>query len=307
MRRWHAGPSVGLVILLAIAVWGVLTSPPLTGVNQSLLQTVTNDQPVTVGTWVRDNREVIEPLTAIGALIIAAVVAYVTTLLYLATRKLAVSTEDLANAAHEQFTEMGLARALTERTLDLQEKQFLLAGRQCDLAEKQHGLQREQYIAEYRPRIKIRSIGLTRPSAGDLFQSGRVLTGSLVIVNIGASDATIRQADYRFFCARDGLPMVPPLEPHQVNQLFANMLPHTIAGHESCLIPVESDGPLGEEARGILLGGPYHLYLMGAVLFSDWNLKERWMGFCQKYTTPKIAGGDGRFVPVDNPDYEYED
>jgi hypothetical protein len=222
----------------------------------------------------------------------------------MATRDLAVFTDELARGAHEQYTEMRLARALAERGLDLEEKQFLLAERQCDLAGRQHGLQREQYLAEHRPRIKIRSIGITRPPAGALFQSDRVVKGSLVIVNVGASEATLRQADYRFFCKSGGLPMAPPLQ--QVKQLFESMLPYTMSGHESCLIPIESDGPLGEEAREILVGGPAHLYVMGAVLFSDWNLKERWMGFCQKYTLPQTSAGEGRFVPVENPDYEYE-
>jgi hypothetical protein len=315
--KWRVGPCIGMLILLAVATMGAFSSPPLvvTQPNGSANQRSITPRPkdnhptlvLTIGAWASENRDTVDPLTAIGALIVAVVLAGLTGRLWGATRDLAVSTEDLAQGAHDQFMEMGLARDLTKRGLDLQEKQFLLAARECDLAENQHGLQREQYLAEHRPRIKIRSIGIERPPAGALFQSGRVIKGSLVIVNIGASDAKIREADYRFFWARSGLPMVPPLHNDQVKHFFERMLPHTMSGHESCYIEIESNGPIGDEAREILLGGPTHLYVMGAVRYSDWNLKERWMGFCQKYTLPEIISGEGRFVAVDNPDYEYED
>jgi hypothetical protein len=107
-----------------------------------------------VVTCAHENREMIEPLTAIGALIVGAMVALVTGLLWLATRKLARSTEHLSAAAYEPAKEMSLARALTEKTFGLEEKQFLLAGRRSDLEGNQHRLRREQYLAEHRPAHK---------------------------------------------------------------------------------------------------------------------------------------------------------
>jgi hypothetical protein len=259
-----------------------------------------------IGAWARDNRDAIDPLVAIGALVIAGLVAYATARLYGATRRLALTTGDLANAARQQVVEMELARALMAQRLDLQEKQFLLAGKQSDLAAKQHGLQREQYLAEHRPRIKIRSVGVRQATACAMFDSDQVVKGSLVVVNIGASEATIREANYRFFSGERGLPMVPPLEPKDVKPLFEGLLPHKMAGHESCLIPIEGNGTLGDLAFGLGFGGMTGLYVMGAIRFSDWNLQDRWMGFCQQYM-PSGDGGEGRFAPVENSDYEYED
>jgi hypothetical protein len=312
--RWRVGPIVGMLILLAIAAGGFISSPPfaVTKIEAPTKQRYIprHDQPTAffaMGAWARDNREAIEPVTAVCGLVVAIAVAVVTGLLWGATRGLAESTEDLARGAHDQFVEMGLAREQETQRLELTEKQFLLAARECDLAEKQHGLQREQYIAEYPPKIKIRSIGIDRPQAGDLFQSDRIIKGSFVIANIGASDAKIREAVYRFFWGR-GLPMVPPLQDDQVNQIFGpNLLPHTMAGHESCLITIESNELIGADAHTIIRGGGIYLYVMGAVCFYDWNLKERWMGFCQKYIDPETVGGEGRFIPVDNPNYEYQD
>jgi hypothetical protein len=304
-----------MLLLVAIAAFGVASSPPLTVPNPNTpaqqsqkSQSPEHNQPslfLAVGTWARDNREAIDPLAAICALIVAIAVAIVTGFLWGATRKLAISTDELARAAHEQSAEMRLARSLAERHFDLEERRFLLTGRECDLAEKQHGLQREMYLAEHRPRIRIRSVAITQAPAMGVFPPDRIIQGSLVIVNTGASDAVIRQADYRFFYTRDGLPIAPPLEPGQVKPLFgAIKLPHPLPGHESCWIDIGSGSPIGHDVPS---GRGGVLYIMGAVLFSDWNLKERWMGFCQEYISAKTGGGEGRFEPVKDPNYEYED
>jgi hypothetical protein len=318
MRTWFLGMSLALVLLVAVGAGGILSSPRL-----PIPEPNTNDQHHGVThdaehhdaallsatwTWLDTNEKPLGIVIAVAALLVATGAAVIGAFLWKATERLAVSTEDLAQAATGQITEMALARNLAERQLDLAEKRFLLTGRQCDLAEKQHGLQRLQYIAEHRPRIRVRSIGLARSPAGLLFQGERNVKGGLVLVNAGASDAKIRQAMYRFFWAIGDLPMVPPLQDDDpVAPLFPEY-PHTLEGHGSYFTFVESAALLtDEEAHEIRGGGPTHFYIMGAVLFSDWDLKDRWMGFCREYVAPKNAGGDGRFVPVGNPDYEYED
>jgi hypothetical protein len=317
VRLWFVGQVFALILLIAIGVSGVVSSPPPTGPQPNsatgqgqVPQHPKHEQPSpfsTIGAWARNNRETIDPLVGIGALLAAVILASVTGGLWTATRKLATSTEDLAIGAQDQVAEMRLARALAEKEFDLSEKQILLADRQCELAEKQHGLQREQYLAEHRPRIKIRSIAIARPAAGDLFQSDRRVRGSLVIVNVGAASTHIREAEYRFFWGRS-LPMAPPLGEGQAKPLFGvQELPYEMAGHESCLLPIESDDLIGPQARAIMTGGGVYLYVMGAVKFSDWNLNERWMGFCQQYIPAPLVAGEGHFVPVENPDYEYED
>src|SRR5476651_1270775 len=49
----------------------------------------------------------------------------------------------------------------TKRLWRSGKKQIALAGRQTDLAEKQHGLQREEFFATHRPRISISRIQIT--------------------------------------------------------------------------------------------------------------------------------------------------
>jgi hypothetical protein len=46
---------------------------------------------------------------------------------------------------------------------------------------------------------------------------------------------------------------------------------------------------------------------MGYIHYADINGAERFMGFCRQYDTSEGWSREGRFVPVDNPDYEYSD
>jgi hypothetical protein len=252
--------------------------------------------------WLSNNHDAIEAVSAIGAFVASAFLVVATVALWKATGRLATATEKLSEGAEQQITEMAKAT-------DLAEKQFLMAGAQADLAAKVHGLERLQYLAEHRPRMAIRSVALASSGKGGfLFHGGFAPKGSLVIVNTGASEAKVLNTEYRFFWSNTGLPMVPPLGEGQTRPLLADV-PHTMAGHESCLVAIEADNVLtADVAQSLSRGVPWKLYLMGAIHYQDADLKERWMGFCREYRAPETVGaGEGRFVPVDNPDYEYVD
>ena len=274
---------------------------------------------------VSNNHDTIEAIAAVAAVGAAVWLAIV-------TGGLSKSTNDLATAAFDQVSEMQRARELAESQLqhqgkqldlerkqldlaelqhDLTEKQFLLAGRQCDLAEKQYGLQRLQFLAEHRPRIKIRSVGLSKAPGDWPIEEAKPIVGSLVIWNDGASDAVILETQYMFLMSHQGLPMVPPLDSGQAKHLIVET-PHTLIGHGSLLVPIEwgRQGPRGAAIRT----GSEVLYLFGAIRYhggdinmADGTMRERWMGFCRRYVLPEFMGGDGRFISIDNPDYEYSD
>jgi hypothetical protein len=314
----NRGAALAFLALLALGVYAgflsISSAPqPITqtscaGENHQKGKCAIDDDPslfFKIAAWGAENDKAILALTAIDALFAATILTVVTAFLWGATSKLATATIELRDAGHEQAGEMRRANTLGEKNFDLAEKQFLLAGQECDLAGKQHGLQRLQWLAEHRPRIRIRSVAITHAPNGRLFQAGQIIKGSLVIVNAGASEATIRRTEYRFYWSGHDLPMAPPLDPEQVQPLLVTV-PHQMKGHESCLVPIESETSLGPEADSIL-GGNYGLFIMGSVLYSDWDLTERWMGFCRQYTLPKIHGSEGSFLPVDNPAYEYED
>lgn len=251
------------------------------------------------------NHDAIEAIAAIAAVGAAIWLALVTGALHTATRDLAESTEDLAKGAEDQVAEMRLARGLAEKQHELAEKQFLITCKSADNAEKQHALARLKYIAEHRPRIKVRSIGIARRERGGMFEAAEPIVGGLVIWNDGAADAVILETCYRFFITQRDLPMLPPMnEPGMVRTLIAEM-PHTLDGHGSLIVDV--GGPALGARAPYILQGIERLYLMGAIRYADWDEKERWMGFCRLYEPPERPGSDGRFVAVDNPDYEFSD
>lgn len=200
--------------------------------------------------------------------------------------------------------------AATKASQELSNKQFLLEGTRADLATKQHGLLRLQHIAANKPLLRIRGIALAPIGAsGSLFEKGEKVRGSLVVANSGATEAKIIDSGYRFFWSSDGLPMRPPLDAADVSGLLLTDDP--IVGYGSRGVQIESRYPLpidGSAIRnGSLLGNK--LYIMGFIHYADIKAAERFMGFCRCYLPPDggNSGSQGRFIPVDNADYEYSD
>lgn len=229
----------------------------------------------------------------------AAFFALITTI---STAFIALFTFTLYRATSEQGD-------LTLRAVDLAEKQFLMEGRQADLAEKQHGLARLQHIAANKPRLRIRSVSVERSVVGSapMFKRGYKLHGNLVVANIGATDAVLKESRYRFYWSGSGLPMEPPLEGETIKQLQGAMGDQIIAGFESCVYPIGSDDELSGDVQITPKGGGIKLYVMGRIRYADITGKERFVGFCREYVPPDDGNGDGHFVPVSNGDYEFED
>lgn len=198
---------------------------------------------------------------------------------------------------------------LTERMVGIQEKQMLIVGQQTDIASKQHALDRLQFISSKRPRLHVRHVIMEHPTPKakhrlPVLQATKPIKGSLVIVNVGGTGAWIVSSQYRFYWTNNELPMDPPLD--QLGPLHAETV--ELPGGSSCTFPITASDLLGPHASEIMKGRDnWRLYVMGSVEYADTNGKTRFMGFCREYKRPGLAGGDGRFSPVDNPDYEYQD
>jgi len=231
------------------------------------------------------------------------------------TEALAIFTALLAAVSTLQIWLLMRADNASRRVLNLSEKQFLLEGRQADLAEKQHGLARLQHISLNRPIIEIRSVGLANSGIGAiLFLPGFPVRGSLVIRNAGGSDAIILETEYRFFWSHHGLPMVPPLQGQPTAQtsplIAAEEIPFTLIPHASHLVSVESSEVLGGDAVTIdnaPMTQRTKLWILGSIRYADSAGNERWMGFCREYVPAEAGAGEGSFLPIRSPDYEYQD
>jgi hypothetical protein len=195
---------------------------------------------------------------------------------------------------------------LGKKQAETTERQLGIAGQQADVQLKQQQIERMQFLATHRPWLEIRNVEIKRPTDdGPIFEPNSPIIGWLVIVNTGGSSARIINTEYRFFTTNRGLPMAPPLEKGQVKPLIYDV-PHEMGPHESYRTDIEH-APLGAKLRWILFGAPDELYIMGAINYADTNSAEHWMGFCRKYVPGKVAGSDGRFAPIENSDYEYQD
>jgi hypothetical protein len=209
-----------------------------------------------------------------------------------------------------------LTRA-TSKAGELAEKQMLLAGRQADLAEKQHGLARLQFIADKRPRLRVRHLALNPPERDlgprtPVIQAGHEVAGNLVLANVGGIEARITYSRCRVFWSQFGLPMDPPIGDTDERLVWeAN---YALGAGSSSAFPFKSSQFLGEaEMKGILHSvDRWKLYVIGMVrystpVFHPEHDVEYFFGFCRVYNLPEMVGGEGRFVAVDNPDYEYQD
>jgi hypothetical protein len=304
-RAWHLGPAIALVALFGVAIANIASSPthPVSephGASDNYQQPngSKNQNPspfLVIGQWTEAKKDVIAGLTAIAAVVIAAVVAWVTGALWKATKNLAVSTEDLSSAAREQVSEMKLARVLADKNFDLSEKQFLLAGRQCDLAEKQHGLQRVQFFATHPPNLIVRKINL------GTYRGGDPLSVTYVVANVGASDAVIIEHSTLIAIEQEKFDGTAPNLPYR--STVKNTL---VVG--SVIKPGDHIGVMSGpttfkyDERWQIEKPPFRPIFIGCVRYEDGLGNKRRTEFHRSYD--RVTG---RFSVSQDPDEEYTD
>lgn len=198
-------------------------------------------------------------------------------------------------------------RDSTDKLARLTKRQLAIVGRQTDILDRQHGLERLQFVTDKRPRLRVRNVIIHTVAGVPTFQAGRKITGDLVVVNYGGTEATIKASPYHFIWSDCGLPMDPALDTENALSLF--MVPAKLGAGGSCVVGLESASAMDHHADDILhAAGNWRLYLVGTIRYSDISFPpvERFMGYCREY---KLKGStQGRFYPVkDEPDYDYED
>ena len=182
------------------------------------------------------------------------------------------------------------------------EKQMLIAGQQTDIQLKQHAIGRLQFIADKRPRLHVRHVIVGTPLAC----GPNKITGSLVVVNQGGTEARIVDSRCRVLWESVGLPMQPPLNDARSLPLHSPNDGPIVAG-ASRVYPITATELLLDAYRHNIESRGIKLYVMGYIRYADLDEKERFMGFCREYEPPPVTGGNSRFKRVENEDYEYED
>ncbi len=182
-------------------------------------------------------------------------------------------------------------------------QQTAILAAQADIALKQHELERLQFIADKRPRLRIRNV-VVRPASvtgyePTLFHPGQYVGGQCYIANSGGIDAVVVEAHCEVFVTNVQLPMERPYEGKNGNSAIRP----TIPPGGSVPFPFQSDTIISEhQSQAVRNGIGYRLYLLGWVEYEDIKGVRRRTAFCRKYDA-----ATGRFAAVDDPDYEHEE
>jgi hypothetical protein len=106
--------------------------------------------------------------------------------------------------------------SISGKTAEIAEKQIAISALQTDIQKKQHAVGRLQFLAEHRPRLRIRHVCLTAdmnaPGTVSVYRTGDIIDGGLSVVNVGGSSATVLRSTYRIFMSQNGLPLRSPLD-----------------------------------------------------------------------------------------------
>lgn len=202
--------------------------------------------------------------------------------------------------------EIGLLRRQDKTTRELigvTDKQTHIMGAQADEMVKQKEIARQQFIADKRPRLRVRNV-VVRPASITSFSSSiffphQFVSGQCYVSNHGGTDAKVVEAHCEVFWTDAPLPMERPYEGKNGNSAIRATIP---AGG-SIPLQFQSDRPLGErEPDDILSRGNCQIYVLGWVEYEDLRSVRRRTAFCRKYDPVRR-----RFFPIDDPDYEHEE
>jgi hypothetical protein len=172
---------------------------------------------------------------------------------------------------------------------------------------KSIALSRDEFISSQRPKLRVRNVVFTGQSFNEGFGRPRMPSGQFYVVNVGGTRAHIIDSLTMTSWCPTRLPMRRPYEGMDGNGA----------------VPIQTLEP-GEPGVGIFgsdftltrgqwqeMGRPIgagNLCVLGWVDYKDDRGFRRRTAFCREFRSVELdAPGEGRFVPVDDPDYEYEE
>lgn len=180
----------------------------------------------------------------------------------------------------------------TDRLWEAGEKQIAFVGKQLDLAEKQHGLAREEYFASHPPRITV-----TRMSA-DL-RIGVPIRIEFVYFNNG--QAKTKKCHWNAgFVLLDKVGAIHGNFSYETNQ--SGWHESELAIGTGMTVSVVDKMPLDHRDLAELENQTKYLHVIGTIICEDPLGVHRVMGFCRWYDF-----SHRRFHVVDDPEYEFHD
>ena len=171
-------------------------------------------------------------------------------------------------------------------------------------AKQQAGIAEATFLSTHRPRIRIKHLWLTSDIWG-----GAPLTFNLVIVNHGDTDARIIEMNV----ATQILPAASQLDARpEFNsaRMFAPQAPTLPSGITYSIEKVSDGRVLTDKDNANVRSKASTLYCYGYVDYIDSLGRVRKTAFCRYLdvpSRPRTHQDVGRFVKVDDPDYEFAD
>jgi hypothetical protein len=177
-----------------------------------------------------------------------------------------------------------------------------------EVAQQQSKDMKATIALAHRPKLQVHNIVIKQPLPVHepqplLFAPGHLVGGQFYVVNVGGTPANITDSYCLVHWVRGGLPMERPYEGRNP---IPTGLSGTLQPGETIVGVFQSEKPMGPEGDNIrACNASWHIYVMGWIEYTDAINVKRRTAICRQYQIKQE--GQGRFYPVDDPDYERED
>jgi len=277
-RRWLPALAIGAAIALSPPAAAVANAPA----DVAKAHGVASPAPVPPDTIsAGPSREPREPLWTDATVAVAtAIAALATIVLTSATIVLAVFTYRLWKATKEAVGD-------TAAALDLSRKQFILMGRQTDIIEKNHAVDRLNYLATHRPKIILHAVEFISVPTED-GDGLSTIGASILCFNIGTNRA--KRAEARGEILVTNAPLVD-VQRHLVREF------DDVHGGTKLRFSIVSERGLDDISRS----GPPAVCI-GTIAYWDETDVRRETGFC---FVLRLGSTMPQWIGADSPEHEY--
>ena len=174
---------------------------------------------------------------------------------------------------------------------------------QGQLTRQSIALARAEFVANQRPKIRVRNIVVKCPTGPGrpppiLFEVNQFVGGQFYAANVGGTAATIVEYLAIVRWSQEELPMERPYEGRNGTEVNIRVEPGA-----SIPLPFQSTRLMDHNGNEIRAGqSGWRLRVMGWVEYLDESKVRRRTAFCRCY-----ASGTGRISVKENEDYDYEE
>jgi hypothetical protein len=163
-------------------------------------------------------------------------------------------------------------------------------------------LGRDQFNATHRPQIRLKHIWLN-----DFILPNEPIVVNLYLANNGSGEAILHQIGVRFDVVPIRVPL--PVNPH-IDAIVAGNGDRMHSGRNYAIEGVDIGRVISVAEFDALNDNHSDLYCIGYVSYHDAAGRMRITGFCRRLAFPRyamIGPENSRFLPVNDPDYDYAD